>query len=226
MTTLLSLLLSAAASVNPAPSQRAVIVALGDSTTAGTPFFRSPMESPPHGSGDAEAPYPAQMMRMRPDWEVVNLGVAGERTDQIRARLDDSVWSRNPRAVIVLAGVNDVYQGRPLGEVQADLLAMYRDAAKRKVPVVAASVLPFTEASASQTKRIRALNAWIAATAKTERLAFCDLAKAAAEPGNPDRLKGSPDGLHPDVATYGAIAEAAAGCVSKLPGLGMLPKKR
>jgi len=29
------------------------IVALGDSTTAGTPGFKSPLEAPPAGEGDA-----------------------------------------------------------------------------------------------------------------------------------------------------------------------------
>ena len=34
-----------------------LIVALGDSTTAGTPYFKSPVEAPPNGEGDAQAPF-------------------------------------------------------------------------------------------------------------------------------------------------------------------------
>ena len=33
------------------------IVALGDSTTAGTPAFKSPIEAPPNGSGNVESQY-------------------------------------------------------------------------------------------------------------------------------------------------------------------------
>ncbi len=33
------------------------IVGLGDSTTAGTPGFRSPLESPPDGAGDETSQY-------------------------------------------------------------------------------------------------------------------------------------------------------------------------
>ena len=36
---------------------RATIVALGDSTTAGTPGFLSPLESPPDGRGDVESQF-------------------------------------------------------------------------------------------------------------------------------------------------------------------------
>src|SRR5687768_8723006 len=35
----------------------AVIVALGDSTTAGTPAFRSPVEAPPNGDGNKESQF-------------------------------------------------------------------------------------------------------------------------------------------------------------------------
>jgi len=34
-----------------------VIVAMGDSTTAGTPAFKSPIEAPPDGSGNEQSQY-------------------------------------------------------------------------------------------------------------------------------------------------------------------------
>ena len=40
-----------------APSSRVRIVALGDSTTAGTPGWLSPLESPPAGAGDETSQY-------------------------------------------------------------------------------------------------------------------------------------------------------------------------
>ena len=44
------------------------IVALGDSTTAGTPGYKSPVEAPPNGSGNVESQYAYWLMRARPDW--------------------------------------------------------------------------------------------------------------------------------------------------------------
>jgi lysophospholipase L1-like esterase len=56
------------------------IVALGDSTTAGTPGFKSPIEAPPDGAGDIESQYAYWLTRAHPDWRVLNHGVNGERS--------------------------------------------------------------------------------------------------------------------------------------------------
>ena len=50
------------------------IVALGDSTTAGTPGFQSPLEAPPNGRGDETSQYAYWLMRAQPGWEVLNRG--------------------------------------------------------------------------------------------------------------------------------------------------------
>ena len=55
------------------------IVALGDSTTAGTPGFRSPVEAPPNGSGNVESQYAYWLMNGHPDWRVLNRGINGQR---------------------------------------------------------------------------------------------------------------------------------------------------
>src|SRR2546427_9803793 len=44
------------------------IVGLGDSTTAGTPGFKSPIEAPPDGAGNPESQYAYWLMQMRPQW--------------------------------------------------------------------------------------------------------------------------------------------------------------
>jgi len=41
-----------------------VVVALGDSTTAGTPGFQSPVEAPPDGRGNVESQYPYWLAAM------------------------------------------------------------------------------------------------------------------------------------------------------------------
>lgn len=205
------LALFASASLAASISTRArVIVALGDSTTAGTPYFQSPLESPPAGRGDASAPYPYWVERAMPGWKVPNRGINGERTDEIRARFERDVVAARPRYVLILAGVNDVYQGIDLDLIKTNLSWMYRRAAAEGVVPVAASVLPFDRATAEQNRRIAELNAWIAAQAKTLDIPFCDMHSVAADPKDPSRLKGSDDGLHPDRTTYRALGRAAA----------------
>src|SRR3954467_12283660 len=77
-----------------------MIVALGDSTTAGTPFFSSPLEVPPDGSGDPEGQYAFWMMRRRPQWKVINQGIRGQTSTFIRARLPDAL-KLGPRYIVI-----------------------------------------------------------------------------------------------------------------------------
>lgn len=204
----LPLLASAALAASTAPTL--TVVALGDSTTAGTPFFRSPVEAPPDGEGDRSAPWPHVVEALRPGWRVLNKGVNGERTDEIRARFERDVLPAKPRFVVILAGVNDVYQGRDLRDTEADLTWMYDRAVKSRIEPVAATVMPFTRATPEQNARIRELNSWIAKTAVARGLAFIDLHAAVAAKDSPDALSGSPEGLHPDRAGYAAAAKAVA----------------
>ena len=118
---------------------RTRIVALGDSTTEGTPAFKSALEAPPEGSGDATSQYAYWLMQSHPEWEVLNCGVNGERSDEIHARFDRDVLGASPAAVVIIAGVNDVYQGRPVEHVTGQLRAMYARAATAGIRVVAGS---------------------------------------------------------------------------------------
>ena len=186
-----------------------VVVALGDSTTAGTPRFKSPLEAPPAGSGDEQSQYAYWLMRAQPAWSVLNRGVNGERSDQIAARFDRDVLSHRPAAVVIIAGVNDVYQGRPVDHVLAGLRAMYDRAAGAGIPVIAGSIVPYNTATAEQNRKMHEINAWIAAQAERDpNITAADTRAAVAAPGDRDRLAGSDDGLHPDVAGYRAMANA------------------
>jgi lysophospholipase L1-like esterase len=189
---------------------RRLIIALGDSTTAGTPGFLSPLESPPSGRGDTESQYAYWLMKARPNWEVRNRGVNGERSDQIRARFERDVVAASPvAAVAIIAGVNDIYQGRPAEQVIEQLRWMYERARQAGIPVVAGSIVPYNTATPDQHVRMRRVNDWIRAVATREHgVIFADTRAAVAAPDNPDRLAASPDDLHPTAAGYRMMAEA------------------
>jgi lysophospholipase L1-like esterase len=194
-----------------APSPRVRIVAMGDSTTAGTPAFKSPREVPPRGSGDETSQYAYWLMKAHPHWEVVNQGVNAQRSDTIAARFDADVVAQRPAVVVIVAGVNDVYQGRPAQHVKDQLAAMYRAAHAAGIRVVAGSIIPYNTATAEQNARMHDINDWIRAQAAADRrIVFVDTRAAVAAPGAPDRLASSPDGLHPDAAGYRRMAEAIA----------------
>lgn len=192
-----------------------LIVALGDSTTAGTPHFKSPIEAPPNGSGNAQAPFPYWLTQAHPEWTVLNRGVNGERSDQIAARFDRDVLAHHPQVVVIIAGVNDVYQGRSADAVTAQLRLMYDRAKAARIPVVAGSIVPYNTATPDQNARMHAINDWIKAeAARDTNITYVDTRKAAARPGNIDQLSASPDGLHPDVNGYHRMADVIAPAIA------------
>lgn len=192
-----------------------LIVALGDSTTAGTPHFKSPIEVPPNGAGDARAPFPYWLSQSHPEWTVLNRGVNGERSDQIAARFERDVLAAHPRAVIIIAGVNDVYQGRSAESVESQLRTMYARAKAAGIVVIAGSIVPYNTAAAEQNARMHAINDWIRSeAARDSNVTFVDTRKAAARPDNIDLLSSSPDGLHPDVNGYHRMADALAPAIA------------
>lgn len=199
------------------PRPAVTIVALGDSTTAGTPGFLSPIESPPAGDGDVTSQYAWWLMQAEPAWHVLNRGVNRERTEPIAARMDRDVFAHAPDLLILLAGVNDVYDGDAPEAIQARLLAMYMRALEAGLPVVACSIIPFDTATPAHDACMHAVNAWIRETAtRTPRMAFCDTRAAAAHPDSPDRLRASPDGLHPSPAVYRLMADALVPVVRRM----------
>jgi lysophospholipase L1-like esterase len=191
------------------PSAARLVVALGDSTTAGTPGWKSPLEAPPHGSGDETSQYAFWLMKARPEWTVLNRGINGERSEQILARFDRDVLEAQPHAVVIIAGVNDVYQGRGAAHVIGQLAKMYARAHAAGVAVVAGSIVPYNTATPDQNARMHEINSWIRDQhAAHAWLHFVDTRSAAAAPESPDLLFESPDQLHPSPAGYRRMADA------------------
>lgn len=191
------------------------IVGMGDSTTAGTPGFLSPVEAPPAGRGNQQSQYCYWMMKAHPRWTVLNRGVNGQRSDQILSRFERDVVAEKPAVVIVLAGVNDIYQGRPVDSVKRNLEAMYDLAQRNKIVPVASTVLPYNVAGRRECGAIREVNAWVETASKAPGRLFCDTNLAVRDGVNPDLLASSPDGLHPDVEGYKRMGEALSATLEK-----------
>jgi lysophospholipase L1-like esterase len=141
------------------------------------------------------------MMHKRPHWQVLNFGINGETTSQIRARFNDAIKT-GPRYIIILAGVNDIYQGLPLKATSDNLYWMYEQAKGHSIMPVAATVLPFDRATPEQAKAIDVLNTWIKKEAEKFHMPVADLNAGVCDSQDPHKLNGSPDGLHPDIGGY------------------------
>ncbi len=200
----------------PMSQPKTRIVAMGDSTTAGTPAFKSPREAPPNGSGDNTSQYAYWLMKAHPDWDVINQGINAQRSDVIAARFDEDVIAKKPAVVVIIAGVNDVYQGRPAQHVKDQLGGMFKRAHAAGIRVVAGTIIPYNTATAYQNARMRDINDWIRTQARADPgVIVVDTRAAVAAPGEPDKLVSSPDGLHPDAAGYRKMADAFAPAVEQ-----------
>lgn len=196
-----------------AQSDKFRIIALGDSTTAGTPLYQSPSEFPPHGRGDNKNQFVYWLQSKHPDWEVLNAGVNAERIDQITLRLDKDVFSKKPDMVIVMAGVNDVYQGYREPEIFSGLSGLYSQLKSEQLPFVACSILPYNSAGYYQTKKIQTVNQWIRKNASEWGGIFCDTYRAVEDPKHPGKLISTTDGLHPDTKAHQLLAETIGQCI-------------
>lgn len=184
------------------------IVGLGDSTTAGTPGFLSPLESPPKGAGDKESQYSYWLMQGHSDWNVLNRGVNGERSDQILRRFARDVLQEEPAIVVILAGVNDIYQGFPADFTTQNLSKMYSMGLQAGIVPISCTILPYNTMGSREKLLRKELNGWIESESRRLKIPFSDTAFAVSAPDNSDRLAGSPDGIHPDVAGYRTMAAA------------------
>jgi acyl-CoA thioesterase I len=124
------LLCAAALPKSEAKEQETVIVALGDSLTAGLGLPQS--ESFP---AKLEATLKAQGRNVT----VVNAGVSG---DTVSAALDRLDWALLPNtsAVIVELGGNDALQGLPPAEIEASLAKIIERVKAKGLPVLIAGM--------------------------------------------------------------------------------------
>lgn len=176
----------------PMPARTPVVVALGDSLTAGW------------GVAPEEA-YPSLLqVRIRAEnhpHQVVNAGVSGDTTAGALRRLD-SALDPDTRVLIVALGANDGLRGVPVEQVRSNLSAIIEGAQARGIRVLLCGM---------ETPPTRGWDYTIA----FHRI-FPDLAARYEVPLMPFLLDGVvgepslnlPDGFHPNAAGYRRLAAA------------------
>jgi acyl-CoA thioesterase-1 len=174
----------AAAAAQPGSARPVKIVALGDSLTAGLGL-------------PADAAFPARLERALAQKgiaaEVVNAGVSGDTTADGLARLGWSVPD-DADAVILELGANDALRGIDPRQTRANLEAMLKRLAARKLPVLLAGMRAPPNMGSDYTKAFDAIYADLAATYGAVFYPFFLEGVAA------DRGLNQGDGLHPTAA--------------------------
>ena len=188
-----------------------LVVGLGDSITAGNPGWdpdpaRRPFEDP---GDDETSQYLYWAAAANPGMRFSNHGVGGERTDEIRARLESAVSGAD--VIVVQGGINDVVQGRSIELAAHDLQAMVRRAKELAEVVLLPNVLPWSNGWPGAEPKIRVLNDLIARLAEAEDVSLLPFHETLEDPERPGRMKAewTPDGNHPSLEGHRRLGELA-----------------
>jgi acyl-CoA thioesterase-1 len=173
------------------PSDEGLIVAIGDSLTAGL------------GVAERDA-WPAQLeRRLRAAglrWKVVNAGISGETSSGARARLE-WVLRLKPDIVVLATGANDGLRGVPPHVLQGNLDAMLTTLGARRVTAVLAGMQMLRNLGPGYTTAFARVYPDVALRHRSIFLPFL-LDGVAANPA-----LNQPDGLHPTAAGYRVVTD-------------------
>jgi lysophospholipase L1-like esterase len=155
----------------------------------------------------------------------VGRGISGQTTPQMLIRFRPDVIALKPKAVVILAGTNDIAGNTgPMTdeEIQANLASMAELAKANRIRVVLSSILPVSayhtaangvpQTTSRPMARIVALNTWIKQYAANEGHVYLDYFSAMIDSTGLLREELSADDLHPNAKGYavmGPLAEAA-----------------
>lgn len=143
----------------------------------------------------------------------IGRGIGGQTTPQLLVRFRQDVVALRPRAVVILAGTNDIAGNTgpsTLEMIEANVASMVDVARENDIRVVLCSVLPVYDypwrPGLAPAPKIVALNAWLRDYAGRRGLAYADFhtAMADARGGLPPAL--AADGVHPTAAGYAIMA--------------------
>jgi lysophospholipase L1-like esterase len=188
-----------------------IVAALGDSITAGSPFWDpDPAVRAEIGeAADERSQYEFWAAQRNPELTFRNCGVYGERTDEIASRLERCADGAD--VLVVQGGINDIAQGRPVEGAAVNLRQMVRRGKELGLAVVLVDVLPWNNGYPDAEPRIRDLNGLVRQVATDEGVAVLPFHDTLEDPERPGRMREewTSDGDHPSVEGYRRLGERA-----------------
>ena len=154
----------------------------------------------------------------------IDRGISGQTTPQMLIRFRPDVIALRPKAVVILAGTNDIAGNTgpmTLEAIEDNLTSMVELAHARGIHVVLASLLPISDYEKNKdgqpiirTKQrppaqIKALNEWMKNYAATNDAIYLDYYSAMIDDKGFLKEELSEDGLHPNQKGYDVMAPLA-----------------
>ncbi|BDC52785.1 hypothetical protein F183_A51000 [Bryobacterales bacterium F-183] len=161
------------------------------------------------------------------DAPYVNRGISGQVTSEMLGRFKADVLDLKPKAVLILAGTNDLARGTAISTITGNYTMMAELAKAHGIQVIFASVLPVSdyhknvnpdwERSRLRTPaNINALNDWLKRYCATNGLTYLDYFTAMKDVTGMLRAEVADDGLHPNAAGYRIMAPLAKAAIDKV----------
>jgi lysophospholipase L1-like esterase len=164
-----------------------------------------------------------------PGRNYVDRGISGQTTPQMLLRFRADVIALKPRAVVILAGTNDIAGNTgPMSneDIQGNLASMSELAEASGIKLVLASILPVSEYHRSgpnavpQTTlrpmaRIRAMNDWIQTYATAHKHVYLDYFSSMVDSAGLLKADLSADDLHPNAAGYAVMAPLVEAAIAR-----------
>lgn len=162
-----------------------------------------------------------------PGRDLVNRGIDNQTTAQMLGRFRQDVASLNPKAVIVMGGINDIGDGVQLRQTEENLATIGDLAKQHGIKAAFASVLPVSDFHKADDPRfemtkthspdiIRALNQWLEGYCRSEAFLYVNGYAAMADSNGILPADESDDGLHPNAKGYRVISPATAEALGRL----------
>jgi acyl-CoA thioesterase-1 len=159
--------------------------------------------------------------------DFVNRGIGAQTTLQMLARFRQDVVSLSPKAVVILAGTNDIAAGVPANQIE-DNLAMMSDLARAHgIKPVIASILPVSDYhkdadpnSEMTVNRppalIQSINSWIRSYCESQGFVYMDYYAAMIDSSGHMQVDLSDDGLHPNPKGYRVMSPVALDAITRV----------
>jgi lysophospholipase L1-like esterase len=164
--------------------------------------------------------------RAFPGKPYVNRGIDGQTTSQLLLRLRDDVIDLGARALVILAGTNDIAGNTgpiSLEEIEENFEAMAELARAHGVRVIFSSILPvhnYTPGSDENfelrpPEKIVALNHWLEHYCRAKGFVYLDYFSAMVDEHGLMRRELADKGLHPNAAGYAVMAPLTARAIDQ-----------
>jgi acyl-CoA thioesterase I len=156
----------------------------------------------------------------------INRGISGQTTPQMLVRFRQDVINLQPKAVVILAGTNDIAGNTGpmrLEDIEANYASLAELAQAHDIRVVFSSILPvhnYTPRSQDlfaqrSPEKILQLNRWLKAYCAANGHVYLDYFSAMVDDQGLLKRDFADDGLHPNVTGYKVMAPLAQAAIEK-----------